>query len=76
MEYMETPMKITIIMKVKITINSEDRIIMIPMEYNTENDTLEFNDIQIEPMPEKNENISKDIVFNMAQLILSTLKSL
>ena len=69
-------MKITIIMKVKITINSEDRIIMIPMEYNTENDTLEFNDIQIEPMPEKNENISKDIVFNMAQLILSTLKSL
>lgn len=63
-------------MKVKITINSEDRIIMIPMEYDTEKDTLEFNDIQIEPMPEQNENISNDVVFNMAQLILSTLKSL
>lgn len=63
-------------MKVKITINSEDRIIMIPMEYNTEKDTLDFNDIQIEPMPEQNEDISKDVVFNMAQLILSTLKSL
>lgn len=63
-------------MKVKVTINSEDRIIMIPMEYNTEKDTLEFNDIQIEPMPEQNEDISNDIVFNMAHLILSTLKSL
>ena len=49
---------------------------MIPMEYDTEKDTLEFNDIQIEPMPEQNENISNDVVFNMAQLILSTLKSL
>lgn len=63
-------------MKVKITINSEDRIIMIPMEYNTEKDTLELSDIQVEPVPEQNEDISKDVVFNMAQLILSTLKSL
>lgn len=75
MEYTESPIQI-IIMKVKITINSEDRIIIIPMEYNAENDTLECSDIQVEPVPEQNEDISNDIVFNMAQLILSTLKSL
>lgn len=61
-------------MKVKITINSEDRIIMIPMNYDNENDTLEINKIEVEPLPEKDEDVSDDIVFNIARFVLSALK--
>lgn len=57
--------------KIKITISNEDRVIVIPMTFDKESDSLEINEIQIEPVPEKDEDISGDIIFNLAQTILS-----
>lgn len=57
--------------KIKITISNEDRVIIIPMTFDKESDSLEINEIQIEPVPEKDEDISGDIIFNLAQTILS-----
>ena len=62
--------------KVKITINSEDRVVVIPMQYNVNNDTLDFSELQIEPIPNEKDDISKDIVLILTQTILSTLKGL
>ena len=61
--------------KVKITITDHDRVVMIPMEYDTESDSLSFNEIQIDPIPEKEENISKDIVMNLAYAIIAMLQN-
>ena len=57
--------------KIKITISNGDRVIIIPMTFDKESDSLEINEIQIEPVPEKDEDISGDIIFNLAQAILS-----
>lgn len=61
-------------MKIKITINSEDRVVVIPMQYDSEKDELNFAEIQIEPIPNKDEDISKDIVMILTQHILSSLQ--
>lgn len=63
-------------MKVQITINSENRIVVIPMEYDNKLDSLNLGEVQIEPIPDKNEDVSKDVVMNLAYTILSTLKGL
>lgn len=60
---------------VKITINSEDRIVVIPITYDESTDSGELNEIQIEPVPDKNEVISNDIVLNIANAIISLLKN-
>ena len=63
-------------MEVKITINSEERIVVIPMQYDKDNDSLGLGEVQIEPMPDKDEDISKDIVMNLTYAIISALKGL
>lgn len=59
--------------KVKISINGENRVVIIPMEYNEETDIIEIKEVQIEPMPDKDEDISKDLVMYISQLILAGL---
>lgn len=59
--------------KVKISINGENRVVIIPMEYNEETDIVEIKEVQIEPMPDKDEDISKDLVMYISQLILAGL---
>lgn len=59
--------------KVKISINGENRVVIIPMEYNEETDVIEIKEVQIEPMPDKDEDISKDLVMYISQLILAGL---
>lgn len=59
--------------KIKISINGENRIVIIPMEYNEETDVVEIKEVQIEPMPDKNEDLSKDLVMYISQLILAGL---
>jgi chemotaxis signal transduction protein len=63
-------------MNVKITISSENRIVMIPMNYDETNDVLSFDETQIEPIPEKDEDVSKDLVIQLTTIILSTLREL
>ena len=43
------------------------------MEYNEEPDVDEIKEDQIEPMPDKDEDISKDLVMYISQLILAGL---
>lgn len=59
--------------KIKISINGENRIVIIPMEYNEETDVVEIKEVQIEPMPDKDEDLSKDLVMYISQLILAGL---
>lgn len=59
--------------KIKISINGENRVVIIPMEYNEETDVVEIKEVQIEPMPDKNEDLSKDLVMYVSQLILAGL---
>ena len=63
-------------MDVKITINSEERIIMIPMTYDKESDTLSMEEVQIEPTPKDKEDLSKDVVVNLAHAIIGMLRQL
>ena len=60
---------------IKITINSEDRVVIIPLTYDETTDSAELNEIQIEPIPEEKEDISKDIVMMLSQMILNVLKN-
>lgn len=62
--------------KVKIIINSQHRSVIIPLEYDAENDSAELNELQIDPIPEENEDVSKDIAFILAEFILKNLNSL
>lgn len=59
--------------KLKISINGENRVVIIPMEYNEETDVVEIKEVQIEPMPDKDEDLSKDLVMYVSQLILAGL---
>lgn len=59
--------------KIKISINGENRVVIIPMEYNEETDVVEIKEVQIEPMPDKDEDLSKDLVMYISQLILAGL---
>ena len=61
-------------MNLKITINNEDRIVIIPMKYDQESDSLDINEVQIEPVPDKDEDVSKDVVLNLAKFIIGSLK--
>lgn len=56
--------------KIKITINNSDRIVIIPIEHNTTTDSLDIKELQIEPMPEANEDISNDVVLYITKLIM------
>ena len=60
----------------KVTINSEDRIVLIPMEYDIETDTLHIKEIQIDPYPDENDNVSSDPVMQLTALIINTLNNL
>ena len=59
--------------KIKSSINGENRVVIIPMEYNEETDVVEIKEVQIEPMPDKDEDLSKDLVMYVSQLILAGL---
>ncbi len=61
-------------MQVKITISSEDRIVIIPMEYK--NDELSINELQIEPYPNKDDDISKDVVMHLTKAIMEMFKNI
>ena len=64
------------IIEIKITINSKDRVVVIPMKYDEKTDALSFAEIQMEPMLNENEDISKDIVLKITQLIMASFKTL
>ena len=59
---------------IKIAISTPDRAVIIPMEYNDENDEIVINELQVEPIPDKDEDISKDLAFFIVQKILTVLK--
>ena len=61
---------------IKITINNKDRIIVIPMNYDVNSDSLEFSEVQIEPEIKKDEDVSKDIIVNLAHAIISMLRNM
>lgn len=63
-------------MNIKITINSEERSVVIPLIYEKSTDSLNINEIQIDPIPNKDEDISKDIVLNLTQLIMSVFNNI
>lgn len=63
-------------MNIKITINSEERSVVIPLIYEKSTDSLNINEIQIDPIPNKEEDISKDIVLNLTQLIMSVFNNI
>lgn len=57
----------------KIAISTPDRAIVVPIEYNDENDELVIKELQVEPVPKKDEDISKDLAFFIAQKVLNSL---
>lgn len=57
--------------KLKIAVSTPDRAIIIPIEYNDEKDEITINEIQVEPMPKENEDISGDLGFFITQKILT-----
>ena len=59
--------------KLKIAISTPDRAIVIPLDYNDESDEIVVNELQVEPVPNKDEDISKDLAFFIAQKILNSL---
>lgn len=59
--------------KVKIIINSQHRSIIIPLEYDAETDSAELKELQIDPIPEKDEIIDGDIAFTLAEFIVKGL---
>ncbi len=63
-------------MNIKITINSEERSVVIPLIYEKSTDSLNINEIQIDPVPNKDEDISKDVVLNLTQLIMSVFNNI
>ena len=63
-------------MNIKITINSEERSVVIPLIYEKSTDSLNINEIMIDPIPNKDEDISKDIVLNITQLIMSVFNNI
>lgn len=75
---MQNPMnnyRIFISMKnLKIAISTPDRAIVIPLKYNDENDEVVVDELQVEPIPNKDEDISKDLAFFIAHKILNSLK--
>lgn len=61
-------------MKIKITINSEERAVVIPVDYDTVSDELHINEIQMDPIPDKAEDVSKDVVLLITKLIMNAFK--
>lgn len=54
----------------KIAVSTPERAIIIPMEYDDEHDTVEIKELQVEPVPNDEEDISKDPAFFIVQRIL------
>lgn len=63
-------------MDIKITINSENRAVVIPMAYDKDADALSFKEVQIDPIPAKDEDITKDVVLNLTHFIITGLRNL
>jgi len=54
----------------KIAVSTPDRAIIIPMEYDDQQDVVEIKELQVEPVPDKDEDLSKDPAFFIVQKIL------
>lgn len=65
-----------VIMQIKITINNTERAVVIPINYDSELDVLDIKELQIDPIPDKNEDISKDVVLGITQMILNTFRNI
>lgn len=61
--------------QLKIAVSTPDRAIIIPMEYNDEKDEITINELQVEPIPDKDVDISTDIAFFIVQKILGALNN-
>lgn len=61
--------------KIKVSINGENRVVIIPMEYDAENDNLNINTVQMEPIPDPDDDISKDPVLIMTEIFLRSIKT-
>ena len=60
--------------KIKIAISTPERAVIIPMDYDEDKDEVVLNEIQVEPVPEKDEDITKDLAFFITQQILTLFK--
>lgn len=58
---------------IKITITDNDKIVILPISYDEEKDSMTINELQVEPVPDENEDISKDLVFVISRMILEKL---
>lgn len=54
----------------KIAVSTPNRAIIIPMEYDDQQDVVEIKELQVEPVPDKDEDLSKDPAFFIVQKIL------
>lgn len=63
-------------MLTKITINNKDRAVVIPIEYDPATDSISIQEIQIDPIPNKDEDISKDIVLTITKLIMDMFNNI
>lgn len=62
-------------MQIKISINGEKRTIVIPLEYDESSDSMTISQVQVDPIPNSDEDISNDIVFNLTKAIFSVLQN-
>lgn len=60
---------------IKVTVNSEDRIVIIPIEYDETSDSAELKEVQVEPTPSADEDLSKDIVVTLSMAIINLLRN-
>lgn len=60
--------------QLKIAISTPDRAIIIPMEYDENKDEITIEELQVEPVPDKNTDVSTDLAFFIAQKILESFK--
>lgn len=61
---------------IKITVNGESRAVVIPMTYDKDTDSLSIKELQIEPIPDSKEDISKDIVLQITQMIMNSFSTI
>ncbi len=62
-------------MQIKISINGEKRTIVIPLEYDESSDSMTISQVQVDPIPNSDEDISNDIIFNLTKAIFSVLQN-
>ena len=63
-------------MPTKSTINNKDRAVEKTKKYDPATDSISIQEIQIDPIPNKDEDISKDIVLTITKLIMDMFNNI